>query len=63
MALAKAGMKVVEAPATMTVPQLRQFLALAPFKIIYFDPVSEAQDCLLQLRKAIPEFYDCELIR
>lgn len=60
MALAKAGMKIVEAPAVMTVPQVRQFLGLAPFKVIYFDPVSESQDCLLQLRKSIPEFFDCK---
>lgn len=62
MALAKAGMKIVEAPPVMSVPQLRQFLALAPFKTIYFDPVSETQDCLLQLRKAIPEFFDCNYL-
>jgi hypothetical protein len=58
MAAAKAGLKLIEAPSEMTVPQLRQFLALAPFKAIYFTPVTATQDCLLQLRKAIPEFFD-----
>ena len=61
MALAKARMKVVEAPKEMTVPQLREFLASEPFKAIYFDPVSETQDCLQQLRRAIPEFYECNI--
>ena len=59
MAAAKVGMKIVEAPETMTVPQLRQFLALEPIKTLYFDPVSPTQDRLLLLRKAIPEFYYC----
>jgi hypothetical protein len=61
MAAAKAGLRVVEAPAgDLTVAQLRQFLAVSACKAIYFDPVSESQDRLLQLRKAIPEFFDCE---
>lgn len=61
MAAAKAGLRVVEAPsADLTVAQLRQFLTLSGCRAVYFDPVTESQDRLLLLRKAIPEFFDCE---
>ncbi len=60
MAAAKAGLKVVEAPEVLSVAQLRQYLTIADPKAIYFDPITDSQNKLLLLRKAIPEFFYCE---
>lgn len=62
LAAVKAGMKVVEIdPSINNVQDLREALKLANCKAIYFEPVTETQDNLLLLRKAIPEFYHCKL--
>ena len=47
-------------PAIDNVADLRNALKLANCKAIFFDPVTETQDNLLLLRKAIPEFYECK---
>ena len=55
------GLKVAEIdPSFSTVQEVRSFLKLANCKAIFFDPVTETQDNLLLLRKAIPEFYHCK---
>jgi len=62
LAAVKAGMKVVEIDSSISsVQDLREALKLANCKAIYFEPVTETQDNLLLLRKAIPEFYHCKL--
>lgn len=61
MSAAKAGLKVVDFdPSINNVEDLRSALKTASCKAIYFDPVGEASDNLLLLRKAIPEFFHCK---
>jgi len=58
LAAAKMGLKVVDFdPKISTVADLRAALGQAQCRALFFEPVSAAQDKLLLLRKAIPEFY------
>jgi hypothetical protein len=59
MAAAKMGMEVVDfGNAIGSVEDLRAALGSAKnIKAIFFEPTNEAQDNLLLLRKAIPEFF------
>lgn len=60
LAAAKIGIKVVDIDTTLsTVPELRQVLAAASCKALFFEPTTSTQDNLLMLRKAIPEFFYC----
>lgn len=62
LAAVKAGMKIVEIDISInSIHDLREALKLANCKAIYFEPVTETQDNLLLLRKAIPEFYHCKI--
>lgn len=61
MAAAKAGLKVVDVDIKLTeISEIRAFLTAANCKVIYFKPEHEDHDYLLLLRKAIPEFFECE---
>lgn len=61
MAAAKAGLKVVDVDIKLTeISEIRAFLTAANCKVIYFKPEHEEHDYLLLLRKAIPEFFECE---
>ncbi len=63
IAASKIGLQIVDIdPAISSVDDLRQALSLAKCKAIIFDPVTESQNNLLMLRKAIPEFYECMCI-
>lgn len=56
------GMKVIEIDNNISqVSDLRKVLALAKAKALFFTPMTESQDNLLLLRKAIPEFFYCKL--
>lgn len=58
LAAAKMGLKVADIDTSIsTVPQLRQALALAKAKAIIFHPITDAQNCLMLLRKSIPELF------
>lgn len=58
LAAAKIGIKIADIDISITnVEDVRNFLKTTNCKAIYFEPVSETQDNLLLLRKAIPEFY------
>lgn len=61
LASLKIGMKVADVePNINAVKDIREFLKVSNCKAIFFDPVTEIQDNLLLLRKAIPEFYECK---
>lgn len=61
MSAAKIGLKVVDVDTKLTeVADVRSFLKSAECKAIYFKPQHEDTDFLLQLRKAIPEFFEYE---
>ena len=58
LAAAKAGLKVADIDTSIsTVPQLREALSLAKCKALVFHPITPSQNCLLLLRKSIPELY------
>jgi hypothetical protein len=62
MAAAKIGLNVIDVDTKInTVPQVREFLSISNCRMIVFDsePKDGDSDRLLLLRKAIPEFYEC----
>lgn len=64
LAAAKAGFRIVDVdPSITTVADVRSFLTMSNCKALFFQPVSETSNNLLTLRKAIPEFYECKLLK
>lgn len=58
LSCAMIGCKVVDMDTSITsVSEVRQALALAPIRVLVFDPVSDDIDKLKLLRKSIPEFF------
>jgi hypothetical protein len=61
LSAAKLGVKVADLDNTVTdVDDIREFLRHAKCKMIVFQPATEDADYLNLLRKAIPEFYECQ---
>lgn len=64
MAAARAGLNVVEIDEAINdVKTLRNALWAAKVRYLFFCPeVEDVSNHLMLLRKAIPEFYDCEFL-
>ncbi len=61
MAVAKAGIKIVDVDQQITdVNDVRAFLTASDCKMIYFRPEYKEYDYLHILRQAIPEFFSCK---
>ena len=63
MSAVKAGLKIVDVDINITeVEDVRAFLKASDCKVIFFKPEHGDHDYLLQLRKAIPEFFECKML-
>jgi hypothetical protein len=63
MGAAKANMKIVDIDPSLTeVSEIRAFLKAANCKAIYFKQEHNDIDYTIQLRKAIPEFFECRAV-
>jgi hypothetical protein len=63
LAAAKLGIRIAELDHRMTeIAEIRDFLKASNCKMIVFHPTTDDADYLMLLRKAIPEFYHCELL-
>lgn len=60
LAAAKIGLHVYDIDTKISkVQDVRDYLTESKCKAIIFEPVNEEQDNLKLLRKAIPEFFEC----